>query len=70
MVGVPLSVAPRATWGAGLRRVGLRDSPQTAWVLSEMMRHSVLDIAEAGRELGRFDSRPWLRRCRSRPRWC
>jgi predicted alpha/beta hydrolase family esterase len=26
-----------------------------------MMRHSARDIAEAGRELGRFDSRPWLR---------
>jgi 3-oxoadipate enol-lactonase len=24
------------------------------------MRHSALDLAEAGRELGRFDSRPWL----------
>ena len=23
------------------------------------MRHSAHDIAEAGRELGRFDSRPW-----------
>ncbi len=25
-----------------------------------MMRHSARDIAEAGRELGRFDSRAWL----------
>jgi pimeloyl-ACP methyl ester carboxylesterase len=25
------------------------------------MRHSASDLAEAGRELGRFDSRPWLR---------
>jgi 3-oxoadipate enol-lactonase len=24
------------------------------------MRHSARDLAEAGRELGRFDSRPWL----------
>ena len=24
------------------------------------MRHEARDIAEAGRELGRFDSRPWL----------
>ena len=35
--------------------------PETAWALSEMMRHSARDIVEAGRELGRFDSRPWLR---------
>ena len=59
--GLALSVAPRATWTAGFRRAGLRDSPETAWALSEMMRHSARDIAEAGRELGRFDSRPWLR---------
>jgi predicted alpha/beta hydrolase family esterase len=26
-----------------------------------MMRHSVPDLIEAGRELSRFDSRPWLR---------
>jgi 3-oxoadipate enol-lactonase len=25
------------------------------------MRHQARDVAEAGRELGRFDSRPWLR---------
>jgi 3-oxoadipate enol-lactonase len=60
-LGLMLSVAPRATWAAGFRRVGLPESPQTAWALSEMMRHSARDIAEAGRELGRFDSRPWLR---------
>ena len=61
LVGLVLSVAPRSTWRAGLRRAGMRDSLQTAWVLSEMMRHSVPDIVEAGRELARFDSRPWLR---------
>jgi 3-oxoadipate enol-lactonase len=60
LVGVLLSVAPRTTWRAGMRRVGLRESPETAWVLSEAMRHSVPDLVEAGRELGRFDSRPWL----------
>ena len=59
-VGLLLSLAPRWTWRTGLRRVGLSESPVTAWVLSEMMRHSVHDLVEAGRELGRFDSRPWL----------
>jgi hypothetical protein len=29
-------------------------------VQSELMRQSARDMAEAGRELGRFDSRPWL----------
>lgn len=61
VVGLLLALAPRWTWRAGLRRVGLGDSPQNAWVLSEMMRHSVPDLIEAGRELSRFDSRPWLR---------
>jgi 3-oxoadipate enol-lactonase len=60
-LGLMLSLAPRATWSAGFRRAGLGDSPETAWALSELMRHSARDIAEAGRELGRFDSRPWLR---------
>jgi pimeloyl-ACP methyl ester carboxylesterase len=61
VVGLLLSLAPRWTWRTGLRRVGLSDSPEAAWVLSEMMRHSVPDLVEAGRELSRFDSRPWLR---------
>jgi 3-oxoadipate enol-lactonase len=59
--GLMLSVAPLRTWRWGLRRVGLPESAQTAWVLAELTRHSARDIAEAGRELGRFDSRPWLR---------
>ncbi len=60
-LGLMLSVAPLRTWRWGLRRVGVPESEQTAWLLSELTRHSPRDIAEAGRELGRFDSRPWLR---------
>jgi pimeloyl-ACP methyl ester carboxylesterase len=59
-LGLSLSLAPRRTWQSGFRRVGLIDSPGTAWAQSEMLRHSARDLAEAGRELGRFDSRPWL----------
>ena len=59
-MGLMLSVAPRASWRSGMRRVGLEDSPRTAWLQSEMLRHSARDMAEAGRELGRFDSRTWL----------
>jgi 3-oxoadipate enol-lactonase len=58
--GLMLSVAPRTTWRSGFRRAGLRESPETAWLRAEMLRQSVRDITEAGRELGRFDSRPWL----------
>jgi pimeloyl-ACP methyl ester carboxylesterase len=60
VMGFSISVAPRLFWGAGLRRAGLRQNERTAWLQSELMRHSARDLAEAGRELGRFDSRPWL----------
>ena len=59
-LGLILSVAPRFAWRSGFRRVGLGESPETAWAQSEMLRHQARDLAEAGRELGRFDSRPWL----------
>lgn len=59
-LGLLLSVAPRPTWRHGLRLVGLPESPLAGWLQSELMRHSARDLAEAGRELGRFDSRPWL----------
>jgi pimeloyl-ACP methyl ester carboxylesterase len=60
VLGFSLSLAPRTMYGLGFRQAGLRDSPETAWVRSELMRNQARDIAEAGRELARFDSRPWL----------
>jgi 3-oxoadipate enol-lactonase len=59
-VGFGISVAPRLFWSAGLRRAGMPRNQRTVWLQSELMRHSARDLAEAGRELGRFDSRPWL----------
>jgi 3-oxoadipate enol-lactonase len=58
--GLALSVAPRATWRTGFQRLKIPQNRRGAWLQSELMRHSARDIAEAGRELGRFDSRPWL----------
>jgi hypothetical protein len=43
-----------------LRRTGIAANERSVWVQSELLRHSARDMAEAGRELGRFDSRPWL----------
>jgi pimeloyl-ACP methyl ester carboxylesterase len=60
LFGLALSVSPRRAWRRGLRRVGFREAPETVWLQSEVMRHSARDLVEAGRELGRFDSRPWL----------
>jgi pimeloyl-ACP methyl ester carboxylesterase len=61
VVGVMLGLAPRFFFTNGLKRSGIELNEHTAWVLSELMRHQARDVAEAGRELGRFDSRPWLR---------
>jgi pimeloyl-ACP methyl ester carboxylesterase len=60
VAGIVMRLAPGRFWDWGLRRVGLRPSPETAWVRCELARHNVSDILEAGRELSRFDSRPWL----------
>ena len=59
-VGLGLSVAPGRGWRVALKRAGFPPGARTAWLQAEMMRHSARAIAEAGRELGRFDSRPWL----------
>jgi 3-oxoadipate enol-lactonase len=56
-----LGLAPHATWRAGLRRAGFPDSAATTWVAAELSRGSARDLAEAGRELGRFDARSWVR---------
>ena len=63
-LGLALSVAPGRVWGAGFARLGVPTGVDSAaaWLRSELLRHSARDIAEAGRELGRFDSRPWLNR--------
>lgn len=60
LMGLLIGLAPRTFYGAGLRRQGLGRDAESAWLVSELMRHEARDIAEAGRELGRFDSRPWL----------
>ncbi|MBV8218610.1 MAG: alpha/beta fold hydrolase [Solirubrobacterales bacterium] len=60
ILGLSLSLAPRTFWRLGFRRAGIPDDRRTVWVQSELMRGSARDVAEAGRELGRFDSRPWL----------
>jgi pimeloyl-ACP methyl ester carboxylesterase len=55
-----LGLFPNAVWRAGLRALGLPDESGTTWAAAEMSRGNARDIAEAGRELGRYDGRPWL----------
>jgi len=62
-----LGAFPHQSWRWGLRRAGFPDSPITSWVAAELSRGSARDIAEAGRELGRFDSRTWINQLRGIP---
>ena len=56
-----LGIAPYSVFRATLRAAGMPDSAETTWAAGELVRGSARDIAEAGRELGRFDARAWLR---------
>jgi pimeloyl-ACP methyl ester carboxylesterase len=60
LLSLGLSLAPSRGWRLALGRAGFKPGPGNAWLYSEMMRHSVRAITEAGSELGAFDSRPWL----------
>lgn len=53
-----LGLFPQGSWRAGMRLAGA-PSRESDWVASELSRGSARDLAEAGRELGRFDSSDW-----------
>jgi 3-oxoadipate enol-lactonase len=53
-----LRLAPRQTWSATVR--ALYGGVPPSWFAGELTRGAPWDIAEAGREIGRFDSRSWL----------
>lgn len=57
---VQLGLFNYPSWRSMLRRIGLPDSPETSWAAAELSRGDAAAIAEAGRELGRFDGRPWV----------
>lgn len=54
-----LGLFPTGFWRAGLRAAG-SPTAESAWVAGELARGSARDIAEAGRELGRFNSLAWV----------
>ncbi|MCW3064721.1 MAG: hydrolase, partial [Solirubrobacterales bacterium] len=60
LIRLILGAFPNAAWRRGLRAAGFPDSPITTWTASELTRGSARDLAEAGRELSRYDGRPWL----------
>ncbi|HEX3605786.1 MAG TPA: alpha/beta fold hydrolase [Candidatus Dormibacteraeota bacterium] len=53
-----LRLAPRQTWSATVR--ALYGGSPPSWFAGELARGAPWDIADAGREIGRFDSRRWL----------
>jgi 3-oxoadipate enol-lactonase len=55
-----LGLAPERLWQRALKAAGFPPSAITTWVAAELSRGSSVDIAEAGRELGRFDSTSWI----------
>jgi pimeloyl-ACP methyl ester carboxylesterase len=60
LFGLAIATAPRLALRLAFRLQGLALTDRTAWWFSELLRNQAGDVAEAGRELGRFDSRPWL----------
>jgi 3-oxoadipate enol-lactonase len=60
LLRLELGLFPNAAWRAGLRALGLPDEAGTTWAAAELSRGSARDIADAGRELGRYDGRSFL----------
>lgn len=54
-----LGIAPEAIWRRAMVLFGEDGGTGTTWQAAELARGSAVALAEAGRELGRFDSRPW-----------
>ena len=55
-----LRLAPQWSWEAFVQLMVQGDRDTTAWLVGELRRGAASDIAEAGREIGRFDSREWI----------
>jgi 3-oxoadipate enol-lactonase len=55
-----LRIAPQWMWEAVVGAIAQGDRDTTAWVVGNLRRGAAWDIAEAGREIGRFDSREWV----------
>jgi 3-oxoadipate enol-lactonase len=59
-LGFGLRLFSRRLYLRALRRGRLTNDDVQAWLMSSLMRHDPASMAEAGRELGRFNSRAWV----------
>ena len=55
-----LRLAPKWTWELFVERLTQGDPHTTGWVVGELRRGAPDAVAEAGRDIGRFDSRSWI----------
>jgi 3-oxoadipate enol-lactonase len=53
-------LAPQPAWDVSMQMIFRGDRSTSAWAVGELRRGAAWDIGEAGREIGRFDSRPWI----------
>lgn len=54
-----LGLSPEGIWHRVMALMGDDGAQGATWQASELGRGSAISLAEAGRELGRFDARPW-----------
>jgi len=62
-----LGLFPVRAWRSLLRAARVPAGPEREWVAAELSRGSTVDLAEAGRELSRYDARPWIAELRDLP---
>lgn len=62
-----LGLAPTTFWHGLLRLGGIPRGARRDWAAAELSRGSSVDLAEAGRELSRYDARPWIGELRGLP---
>lgn len=60
LLRITLSLAPRTAWKLLLGQMGWTAVDDAGWIMGEMLRQDPNAIVDGGRELARFDSRPWL----------
>ncbi len=62
-----LGAFPTKAWELLLMPMGTPPGTMKSWVAAEVTRGSSVDIAEAGRELGRYDATDWIGELRAVP---
>ena len=62
-----IGLFPTRAWHWLLRAGRMPGGPAREWLAAELSRGSSVDIAEAGRELSRYDARPWISELRGLP---